>query len=274
MKNTRNIDTLLRSMDAAGQGAAPDPRRSQNDLEQILSSRPTSVSSDPGVAEYKTTTSRPSRRRRRTIALGAVAFAATAGFLVVPALSGGDPAFATWTAAPGGLVGAERENAVSACVRSSKGVGDGMYANDLAAAEVAIAERRGAWTTVVLSGADGFEASCTTDSTAPWFKKGSFGSVGKPGDGRKPVAREIKTTQLGTGVIADNPLSMASGQVGPDVVSMTYTSKAGEGITATVSKGQFAFWLPGEELPNSSGEGVPVEVTYTDNTTEIRYLGL
>ena len=274
MKNNRNIDTLLRSMDAAGQSTAPDPRRSQNDLERILRSHPTSAGMNPGVAGYITTTPHPGRRRRRTFALGAVAVAATAGFLVVPALSGGDPAFATWTAAPGGLVGAERESAVSDCVRSSKGLGDGMFAGDVDAAEVAIAERRGAWTTVVLTGPDGFEATCTTDSTAAWFKKGSFGSVGKPADGRKPIFREIKATQLGTGVIADNPLSMASGQVGPDIAAMAYTSRAGEKITATVSKGQFAFWLPGGELPNSSGQSVPVEVTYTDNSTEIRYLSL
>ncbi|MNI88744.1 hypothetical protein D3C73_1460730 [compost metagenome] len=55
---------------------------------------------------------------------------------------------------------------------------------------------------------------------------------------------------------------------------MTYTSIAGERITATVSKGQFAFWLPGGELENSSEQDVPVEVTYTDNTREIRYLSL
>ncbi|WP_167510416.1 hypothetical protein [Paenarthrobacter nitroguajacolicus] len=36
-----------------------------------------------------------------------------------------------------------------------------------------------------------------------------------------PAAREIRTTQLGTGVIADNPLSMASGQGGPEITAMT-----------------------------------------------------
>jgi hypothetical protein len=274
MKNSRNIDTLLRSMDAAEQNKPTDPRRSQKDLELILRSHPTPAARGAEPAEHQTSTSIPSRRRRRALALGAVAFATTVGFLMGPALSGGDPAFATWTAAPGALIGAERDSAVSDCARSSKRIGDGMYVNDVAAADVAIAEKRGAWTTVVLSSTDGFEATCTTDSSAPWFKRGSFGSVGKPGDGKKPTGRDIRTSQLGTGVIGDNPLSMASGQVGPDVAAMTYVSTAGEKITATVSKGHFAFWLPGGELTNSSEEKVPVEVTYSDNTREIRYLSL
>ncbi|MGF6835781.1 hypothetical protein QF015_003979 [Paenarthrobacter sp. TE4293] len=274
MKNSRNIDILLRSMDAAERNTAPDARRSQNDLELILRSHPTSVGSGAGPMGYTTTTSRPSRRRRRTLALGAVAMATTAGFFIVPALSGGDPAFATWTAAPGTLIGTERDSAVSDCVRSSKGVGDGMFASDVAAAEVAIAEKRGSWTTVVLSGVDGFEATCTTDTTALWFKRGSIGSVGKPGKGQLLAPRGVRATQLGTGVIADNPLSMASGQVGTDVVAVAYTATTGDRITATVSKGHFAFWFPGTELTNSSDQPVPVEVTYIDNTIETRYLSL
>ncbi|MET3904014.1 hypothetical protein [Paenarthrobacter sp. 4246] len=274
MKTSRNIDTQLRSMDAAGQVAAPNPGRTQRDLEEILRSRPSSSDRGAGAVDGKTSTSRPNRRRRRTLALGAVAFAATASFLVVPVLSGGDPAFATWTAAPGALIGTERDSAVSDCIRSSKGTGDGMFAGDVDAAEVAIAERRGAWATVVLAGSGGFEATCTTDTTAPWFKKGSIGSVGKPGDGQPLTSRGVRATQLGTGVIADNPLSMASGQVGTDVVAVAYTATTGERITATVSKGQFAFWFPGTELTNSSDQPVPVEVTYSDNTTEIRFLSL
>ncbi len=271
MKNNQKIDALLRSMDAAEQSPAPDLHRSQNDLEQILRSHQTAAPS--GSVEHESSNSRP-RRRRRTLALGALALAATAGFLVVPALSGGDPAFATWTATPGELIGTERDNAVSDCFRSSQGVGDGMYSNDLAEAEVAIAEKRGAWTTVVLTDGHGFEATCTTDTTAPWFKKGSFGSVGKPGNGKELTARDVKATQLGTGVISDNPLSMATGQVGPDVAAVTYTRATGERIKATVSKGQFALWFPGPELTNSSDQAVPIEVSYNDNTTETRYLSL
>ncbi|WP_043417810.1 hypothetical protein [Arthrobacter globiformis] len=71
---------------------------------------------------------------------------------------------------------------------------------------VAIAERRGAWVPVVLTGSDGFEASCTSDATAPWFHKGSFGFVGKPGNVAALPARGIAATQLGTGTTADKPL--------------------------------------------------------------------
>ena len=85
-----------------------------------------------------------------------------------------------------------------------------MYSVEHSAAEVAIAERRGAWVTVVLSGPDGFEASCTTDATAPWFRTGSFGSVGKPGNAAALPGRGIAATQLGTGSIADKPLSIAT----------------------------------------------------------------
>jgi hypothetical protein len=269
MKTNHDIDTLIRSMDAARLSAAPDLSRSQKDLEQILSSHPIA----PAPTEHKKTTPRPSRRWR-TLALGAVALAATAGFLVVPALSGGDPAFATWTAAPGELIGTERDSAVSDCIRSSQGVGSGMYAKDLEAAEVAIAEKRGVWTTVVIAGANGFEATCTTDSTAPWFKKGSFGSVGNSGNGQPLPPRGVRATQLGTGVISNNPLSMASGQVGTDVAAIAYTSASGEQIKATVSKGQFAFWFPGSELTTSSDQAVPIEVTYNDNTTTTQYLSL
>jgi hypothetical protein len=142
----------------------------------------------------------------------------------MPALSGGDPAFATWTAAPGTLTGMERDNAVLDCRNSKQNVGGGMYSTELSAAEVAIAERRGAWVTVVLRGADGFEATCTTDATAAWFRKGMIGSIRKPDSVTALPARGIAATQLGTGTIADKPISIASGRVGADVIGVSYTN--------------------------------------------------
>lgn len=273
MKSEQNLDTLLGSMDLAGQSSPPDPTRAQADLNRILSSQPVSTASTSRLGVSHESAKAKANRRRRAVTLGGLAAAATAGLLIMPALSGhGDPAFATWTAAPGTLIGSERDNAVSDCRRSTERVGGGMYSAEHSAAEVAIAERRGAWVTVILTGPDGFEASCTTDATAPWFDKGSFGSVGKPGNVAALPARGIAATQLGIGTIADKPISIASGRAGTDVAAISYTSSDNEEVIATVAKGQFAFWLPGNELQNASDQGVPVDVTYRDGSTETQLL--
>ncbi|WAP50795.1 hypothetical protein OL239_12375 [Arthrobacter sp. ATA002] len=198
--------------------------------------------------------------------------ATTAGLLVVPALTGGDRAFATWTANPVSLSGTDRDDAVTDCLDANESTGDGMYSDDLAAAEVAVAERRGAWMTVVLAGPGGFEATCITDASAPWFDKGMIGSIGKLGAETDPGPRSLKPTQLGTGMIMNKPISVASGRAGDDVVGVTYTSITGEEVTATVSKGQFAFWLPGDELQDASDGGSTVVLTYRDGTTGIQEL--
>lgn len=272
MKIDQNLDTLLRSLDAAEQSSQPNLARAQSDLNRLLSSEPMSaVPSRSGVghgpAKLKT------NRRRRAATLGGLVAAVTAGLIVLPSLTGGgDPAFATWTAVPGTLIGAERDGAIADCLKSTGRVGDGMYSTELSAAEVAIAERRGAWVTVVLTGPDGFEAACTSDATAHWFGKGSFGFAGKARNAAALPARSIAAAQLGTGTISDKPISMASGRVGADVVAITYTNSADEEVIATVAKGQFAFWLPGNDLQNASDQGVPIKVTYTDGSSEVRVL--
>src|SRR5687768_16912112 len=112
MKSDQSLEQVLLYMDAAEQSSQPYPARAQVDLNLILSSQPLSTASNSrwGASHesYKPT------RRRRAVALGGLAAAATAALLVLPALTGaGDPAFATWTAAPGTLIGPDRDNAVS-----------------------------------------------------------------------------------------------------------------------------------------------------------------
>ena len=53
-------------------------------------------------------------------------------------------------------------------------------------------------------------------------------------------------------------------------MAITYTNSADEEVIATVAKGQFAFWLPGNDLQNASDQGVPIKVTYTDGSSEVR----
>lgn len=267
MKSDQNLDTLLRSMDAAAQSSPPDPSRAETDLNLILGSQPVfAVGNEPVRSKVA--------RRRRAVTLGGLAAAVTAGLVVMPALSGGDPAFATWTATPGALSGSERDNAVSECRDSKQNVGGGMYSAELSTSEVAIAERRGAWVTIVLTGIGGFEATCTTDVTAPWFRKGMIGSIGKPTNASDLPARGIAATELGTGTIEDKPISIASGRVGTDVTEVSYINSANEDIVATVAKGHFAFWLPGNELQNATDKGVPVHVKYRDGSSEVQVLDL
>jgi hypothetical protein len=276
MTHPQDLDTLLRSMDAADAASPADPVRARADLARILAHHP-----GPAVQ----TASRPGRngptgRRkvdilfppRRAVLLGGLVAAMTAGLLVLPALDGGDPAFATWTAAPTTLTHAEQDRAVAECRAANKDSGDGLYAEDVAAAEVAIAERRGVWMTVVLTGADNFSATCITDDSAPWFKKGMIGSIGRPGSGTVPPARGLAATQLGTGVVMDQAISIASGQAGSDVAGITYRSITGGEVVATVSRGEFALWLPGDELKDASDHGVSVKVTYLDGTTDMQSL--
>ncbi len=273
MKNDQNLDLLLRSVDAAKQNPQANPARAEADLTRILSSQPIPAAPTSRLGRSHELAKPETNRRRRAVTLGGLAAALTAGLLIIPALSGGgDPAFATWTAVPGTLTGSERDTAVSDCLNSKQHVGGGMYSTELSSAEVAIAERRGAWVTVVLGGPDGFEATCTTDATAPWFRKGMIGSIGKPSHATALPARGIAATQLGTGTIANKPISIASGRVGSDVAAITYTSAANEEVIATVAKGQFALWLPGDEMQNASDLGLPVNVTYTDGITESQLL--
>lgn len=276
MTRNKDFDTLLRSMDPAMDAPAARPQRAHADLEHILSHSPAPTM--PVTRPVTTTAHRNGSthsqqfrspvRSRRAVALGGLVAATTAGLFIIPALTGGDAAFATWTAAPVTLSGSGRDDAVADCLASNKNTGGGMYAEDLANAEVAIAERRGAWMTIVLAGTDGFEATCTTDASAPWWDNGMIGSIGKLGAETGPAPRALKPTQLGTGMIMNEPISMAAGRAGEDVAGITYTSTTGEEVIATVSNGQFAFWLPGDELKDASDGGSIVRLTYLDGTTE------
>jgi hypothetical protein len=272
MKKPRNIDALLRSMDAATDSPPPEPVRAGVDLDRILSHAPTTQQTSTPETAAGVRTSAPQRPSRRTIAVGATVAAVTAVLLVAPSLTGGDPAFATWTPTPVTLNEAARGDAVAECRASGEEVSEGMYKDDLATAQTAIAERRGDWVTVVLAGAGGFDATCITDASAPWFRQGMIGAIGKSGTGTGPKPRELAVSQLGTGSVGGNPISMASGAAGSDITGITYTSVSGEQVTATVSLGHFAFWMPGDELQNASETGAAVDVTYSDGTTDTQRL--
>lgn len=242
---------VLRTLDPADREIDPNGPRARADLERILAS-------DPGVPAIGL---RKSRRREFTFAVGAVA-AATVAAMVLPSALGGDKAFATWTATPSGLSASERDDAASSC-RDVRKSGSPEYGGQLKSAGTAIAEKRGAWTLVVLAGQNGFSALCITDESTRFFKS-NFGSIGTAVDVDRPNSRGLSATDLGTGSIDGHALSVAVGTATPDVTSVTYTSPTRGPVAATISGGHFALWLPGNEV---SSKGTPVHVTYRDGTS-------
>ncbi len=276
MTRTHDIDTALRSLDAAEVQVDPHSPRSRADLQRIVSTDPS-----PGALQLsdRPNAGRVARPRRtapapRRVAVAAVVLAAvTAGVVALPSLSGGDQAFASWTRAPRGMTEQEAVDAAASCRKMQQDGAGAEYAERLGSAEPVIAERRGVWTTVILAGADGFSALCIADDSSRLFTD-MMGSVGTPSDYAPPAPRDLTATSLGAGTMKAGDISLAAGTAGSDVVAVTYASPTHGTVAATLSQGHFALWLPGDELKEASSSGVNVEVTYRDGSTRTARLTL
>jgi hypothetical protein len=259
---TRITDMLatLRSLDPADPDVDPHSPRARATLERILTT-------DPGHHPNRTPVKARSRRAfRLATAASVTVIIAAAAFVILPSLTTGDSAFASWTATPSGLPGQAAAGAAADC-RAAQLDGPGAeYSDDLRLADVAIAERRGEWTLVVLAGSDGFSALCITDESTPLFRDW-FGSIGAPTNYATPDPRDVVATDLGTGAIDAGELSVAAGYFGSDVTGVVYQSASHGEVAATVSAGRFALWLPGDELKDAGRDGVEVQVTHRDGST-------
>ena len=259
---TRISDMLatLRTLDPADPNVDPHSPRARATLERILTIEPGQHSDDPPVRV------RSRRGMRLAVVASATAVTAGAAVVVLPSLTNGDRAFASWTATPSGLSAQAAADAAANC-RDEQLDGPGEdYSDELRLADVAIAERRGEWTLVVLTGSEGFSALCITDESTPLFRDW-IGSVGTPGNYATPDPRDIVATDLGTGSARAGELSVAAGYVGSDVTGVVYQSAGRGAVVATVSGGRFALWMPGDELEDASRDGVEVEVTYRDGSS-------
>ncbi len=262
MNRTDGLNAALRSLDPADQDIDSAGGRARTDLYAILAQDPRPTPRT-GAGSTVRDIHRP-RRAGRVVLLGGLAVAVMAGLVVLPSLTGGDQAFATWTAAPMAMSAQQRAAAADDCrenLQSGTGEDD---ADNLNSAEPAIAERRGVWTTVVLTGRDGFTAMCITDDSAGLFDDGMIGSLGTPAGYVPPRPRELFATDLGMGTMGAGDISLAAGAAGPDVVGVAYRSRAHGVVAATVYGGQFALWFPGDELKDRPSGGVEVDVTYRD----------
>ena len=270
MNRTHQIETVLRTMNAAPDRYPTSKTQSEALLERVVAA---GTAEDRAPAPTTTATiahrARPRPGARALLVTGGLVAATTAGLFVIPPLLGvEDSAYASWTAVPDDLSAQERPDAAEDCRTAQlEGPGGGDAYPQLHDATVAIAERRGAWITVVLAGPEGFSATCTTDASDP-FGDGWVGSAGVPADWEPLGPRDLLVSGLGV-AHSSGPLSMAEGYAGADVIGITYDSAEHGTVVATVSGGHFAFWMPGDELDDDLvfTTGVPVDVTYTDGST-------
>jgi hypothetical protein len=256
-----DLDTSLRHLDPADAPSSVLSERARADLDRI-------VATDPTPSPYAA----PARRRTRTwvaIGLAAAAALAVAGVMAPGMLRSGDTAFASWTPVAAGLTGTQAAEAGESCRDQ---LTDSSDRRDLDRTRVSVADRRGDWTTVLLTGDDGFSGLCVTDASAGWFARDMIGSSGTMTDWSPLGPRALAATDMGTGTMKAGDISLVAGFAGDEVTGVVLPNESHGDVTATVADGRFALWFPGDELADD--HTASLEVTYADGTTEMVELSL
>lgn len=204
---------------------------------------------------------RPRRRRwRLLVPIGLVGAAGAA----VSALLLGGSAFASWTPTPERLTPAETAAAAATC-RADLGMPAGEDGT-------LIAERRGKWTYVLISGLKA-EGSClmrsdrvSADSSGRAVQLGGY--TADPGE-PPTVARNglVETGSAATStdegwLRKDRWLTSTYGYVGNDVIGVTVHTPLGFDVEASVANGRFAAWWPSAQ-PSSENLDVMGAWSYT-----------
>lgn len=267
----------LRSLDAAPPAPLTDLQasRAEATLSAILAIDPLTEA----PAQYAGgSTWRPTSRRWAVLVGSAAAVGSLLFNVIAPFPGTSNPAFATWKAVPDRLTPDEAREAERHCREANAEVYDDATQAAIKASSLAFAERRGVWTYVMFAGANGFGASCLTDTN---FNLGNDGRVGVPDGYHPPSSREILIGDAGgLGVINDDGSRNFTGQVngyaGADVAKIVVLTSAKGPVEATLGLGRFAAWWPeSEELFNLNRPKPPYEptfttfeVTFTDGTTQ------
>lgn len=260
-------DRLLRGLDPAdGRLTAPQRDRAAAALERI-------VAEDPRPA--------PARRQRRRPVLVAAAVAAVvaAAVVLVPVLTRGEEAFASWSPIPVELTGRARATALDACVTlQSGGVGDLALDRD-APASALVAEARGGWDYVVFTAAGGsgrrLQGSCLVPEDLVADPRpgegGFFGSLegAEEAAGPAPGRTVARQDTYGAGSVDDELFVYVEGRAGADVARIEVNTPGGVRVQASVDDGRWAAWWPaGDASPANPGiaEAPSYDVTLRDGT--------
>lgn len=265
---TRTDDTL-RALDPAGATTltAAERERAEATLTRILAtpSRPTSATG-------------ARRHRPRTARVLVAAALVLAAVVAVPALWRGGPAFASWSPTPTTLSPAAAAEAATTC-RAGMEV-------DVDLPRVAVSERRGGWTYVLLTG-DGGEAACLLPDDAVGTdvarlrENGFFGSAtadppAPPATGRDGLVEtesavgSVRLPGRGWFGTARGWFTWTSGYAGADVTAVTVHPPVGPAVEASLVDGRFSAWwptpVPSSDHPEAGGAWT-FTVTLTDGTT-------
>lgn len=270
-------DHVLRALDPAPTLEPVDRNRQAALLATVLASN-----TDTGAPSAPP----PLRRRpaRRLALAGVAAGTVAAASLVLPGLSDGY-AYASWTPHPEPVAAPDLALVHTACLDKfgsgppmNQGA-DGVVAKDLT---VRLAERRGTWVGVLLTGTQSntqWEVSClaelpagTTDVKHVSWAAGGGGGFAAP-QAHELVPGGVAQFGVDTGLFGSGrrePASVTSGQVGPEVAKVTIHS-GGTTAEASMKDGTYAVWWPGTAFNTStplppSGQGGP-ELTITYDLT-------
>jgi hypothetical protein len=184
---------------------------------------------------------RPHRRRGRLLVT--VGLAGAAGAAIPVLLLGGGTAYGSWTPTPEPLTDVAAAKAATTC-RAVLGVPE-------QGERVAVAERRGEWTYVLLAG-PGTEAICLMPDDLvgqePAAREDFFGSY-DPDRAAPPTLdpdRITETTSM-QGSTDEGWFIWSEGYVGSDVTGVTVHTSSGLDIEASVAGNRFAAWWPARQ---------------------------
>ena len=258
----------LADLDAAPPAPlTPEQRlRADQTLARILATTPVC---DPAA--------QPGRRARavpRALLLVAAA-AAQAAVVSVTGVLGGGTAYASWTARPTLLPSSEQAEVAQECREELARGADGAWGTPSAAqllgTDLVLADTRGDYSYVVLSGGDGLEATCLVERgrflglmPRGGSMAGSYAFVTPP----SPQAGTI----VGTGLMAmggaEGSAWSTEGHVGAGVAAVTVLTESGLEVETTVTNGRFAAWWPDRGTIDDVGGLAQVRyvVTLADGT--------
>lgn len=207
----------------------------------------------------------PERRRRAGVVPRALLLAAAAAALAlvtsVTGVFGGGTAYASWTARPTVLPSPEQADVAQECrdelASGADGTDGAPTADQLRSTDLVLADTRGAYSYVLLSGANGLEATCLIErgrilGLFGWSGSmaGSYGFLTPPSPAEDRI---VGTGLMAMGGAGEGSAWSTEGHVGRDVTAVTVVTDGGVEVETTVTSGRFAAWWPDRASIDDSG---------------------